>query len=97
MTTYTLTVRAYGKQPGDEIDLNADDSLVRLNVVAGVLVEGKVQKVDAQKMTCPLCAEDLEMKRPPKFESVAELEEHYADKHPAFVVPAWSADTDGKE
>jgi hypothetical protein len=98
MTTYTLTVPAYGKQAGETITLQPDDALVRLNIAAGVLVEGKAAKADAEKMTCPLCAEDLEMKRPPKFDSAGELEQHYADKHPAFVVPAWSADTtDGKE
>jgi hypothetical protein len=97
MKVYTLTQPAYGKQPGDTIRLNQDDVLVRLNVENGVLVEG-AREADAEppRMTCPLCSDDLEMKRPPKFESPDELEEHYAAKHQGFAVPAWSADNEGK-
>ncbi len=98
MKTYTLTQPAYGKQPGETIRLHPEDPLVVLNVENGVLSEEAVKDEPAPRMTCPLCADDLEMKRPPKFESQEELEQHYADKHPAFAVPAWSADnSDRKE
>ena len=97
MRTYTLTHPAYGKQPGDQVRLDPNNPLVKLNVENGILSEDKPAEVDAPQMTCPLCRDDLEMKRPPKFESPDELEQHYADKHSGFAVPAWSADNDRKE
>ena len=41
MKTYTVTVPAYGKQPGESVSVDPNDTLVQLNVAAGVLVEGK--------------------------------------------------------
>jgi hypothetical protein len=95
--TYTLAAPAYGKEPGDEIRLHPDDPLVRLNVESGVLLEEATKAVPEQRMTCPLCVEQ-DKTRPQKASSREELEQHYADKHPAFAAPAWSADnSDGRE
>lgn len=94
MKTYTLTTKAYGEDAGATVELNPDDPLVRLNVAAGILVEGKAPEVGPEKMTCPLCRDDLDMKRPPKLDNPDELAQHYEDKHPGFAVPAWSADTE---
>ena len=94
MKTYTVTVPAYGKQPGESVSVDPNDTLVQLNVAAGVLVEGKGVTVLAPQMTCPLCRDDLEMKRPPKLSSDQELHDHYQDKHAGFAVPAWQPDSE---
>ena len=94
MKTYTVTVPAYGKQPGESVDLDPNDTMVALNVTAGVLVEGKDATTVAPTMTCPLCRDDLDMKRPPKLSSDQELQAHYQDKHAGFATPAWQPDTE---
>lgn len=94
MKTYTLTVPAYGKDPGDTVSLDPNASDVRLNVAAGVLTETNPKDAAATVMTCPLCRDDLEMKRPPKLSSDQELHAHYQEKHAAFATPAWQPDTE---
>jgi hypothetical protein len=92
--TYTLTTRAYGLERGDTIKLDENDSGVRLNVAAGILTEDKKADAGPEVMTCPLCRDDLEMKRPPKLSSDQELADHYQDKHAGFAVPAWQPDSE---
>jgi hypothetical protein len=92
MRTYTLTRPAYGKDSGATISLQPDDPLVALNVQSGILVEGKTDAAEAEKMTCPICKET--MKRPTKLDNADDLAAHYEDKHAGFVVPTWQADTE---
>ena len=94
MKTYTLTTRAYGKERGDTVSLDPEDSGVRLNVAAGILTEAKASTLEPAVMTCPICRDDLEMKRPHKLSSDQELHDHYQDKHAGFAVPAWQPDTE---
>lgn len=94
MKTYTLTVRAYGKEPGDTVSVDPNDRGVQINVAAGVLTEQKPSQAEPVQMTCPLCRDDLDMKRPHKLSSDQELHDHYQDKHAGFAVPAWQPDTE---
>lgn len=75
---------AYGVQTGDPVTLDASDPLVRINVAAGVLELDPDQP--PLKIPCPAC-EGQGMKRPPHFASLAELQAHYGEKHPALVAP----------
>jgi len=95
MTVYTLTSPAYGLERGDTVTLNAADPLVQMNVDNGVLVEGKDQKTEPAKMTCPICGET--MQRPPKFSDPPSLEAHYEEKHAGFVVPDWQPDEEDNQ
>lgn len=92
MKTYTVTVPAYGAQPGETVRVDPADPTVQLNVSAGVLSEDKATDMRRQTMNCPICSET--MKRPPKLSSDQELQEHYQDKHAAFQAPAWQPDTE---
>lgn len=94
MKTYTLTTRAYGKERGDTVSLDPEDSGVRLNVAAGILTEAKASTITPEAMTCPLCRDDLDMKRPPRFESAFDLWEHYDHKHEGFAKPDWQPNTE---
>jgi hypothetical protein len=51
-------------------------------VAAGVL-----EREPLAPVTCPACKEQGKPKTPPKFEAQDELDDHYADKHPALAVP----------
>lgn len=77
---------AYGAKPGETVTLDPGDPGVQVNIAAGVLTPSG--KAPEQRMTCPSCAEQG-MKRPPKFDTADGLREHYAEKHPALVVPDW--------
>ena len=95
MKTYTLTHPAYGQPAGTSLALDDTDPLVQMNVTSGVLVEGKDASTVQQKMTCPICADNL--KQPPKLSDHATLEAHYEDKHPGFVVPSWMPDKEDSQ
>ena len=88
---FKLAQPAYGKDAGDVVDLDESDPLVKLNEDAGVI--SRAEKEKPEEMTCPICAES--MKRPPRFDGESDLADHYADKHAAFAVPAWTADPEG--
>ena len=45
MRTYTLTRPAYGQDAGTTLALDDSDPLVKMNVDAGVLIEGKTADV----------------------------------------------------
>lgn len=49
-----------------------------------------------QKVACPACVEQ-KVSRPPKFDELADLQKHYANKHPALVAPETMPAEPGKE
>lgn len=74
--------------PGGVITTEADDEWTQLQVDSGVLMlEAETTEVE-QKMKCPICR-DQGKKQVPAFATPAELEAHYTDRHPGFVVPAF--------
>lgn len=93
---YTVagTQPAYDTQPGGVVELDESDHHVQANVAAGVLEPAKASggaAAEKQQMTCPLCVE-RELKQPPKFDTHAELVEHYEQRHEGFVIPDWRAE-----
>lgn len=75
---------AYGKQPGDTVELDGTDPLVQLNVEGGVLLAIGTVGV----MHCSAC-ENEGRKRPTKLADQAEVDEHYGKSHPGLVAPEW--------
>lgn len=79
----------YDTKPGETVTLDEDAPDVVLNVEIGALTlatEAEEESTEPEKEPCPRCVEEG-MKRPPKFEAVEDLREHYADKHPGLVAP----------
>ena len=90
MKTFTVvgSQPAYQVMPGNTVELDEADPMVALNVAAGVLAEGD-HRPPPPRVACPACVEHG-MKRPPRFDTADALAEHYAEKHPALVIPEWS-------
>jgi hypothetical protein len=58
------------------------------------LVDGAFLTVEEiEPVACPACIEQ-EVKRPPRFDSIEKLHEHYADKHGGLMPPS-EEDLDG--
>jgi hypothetical protein len=76
----------YGHAPGDSFSADLDPDIEALHLQSGTLELGKGEENDPVKVPCPACVEQ-ELARPPKFDDLSKLQKHYADKHPALVVP----------
>lgn len=80
-----------GKAPGETV--NEADIPEGINLEA-LLAGGSLEVASGSsgeeeapaKVACPACVEQ-ELARPPKFDDLAKLKAHYADKHPALVAP----------
>jgi hypothetical protein len=59
------------------------------------LIASQILTVDSiEPVACPACVEQ-EMKRPPKFETVEALRDHYREKHAGLVPPSEEDLADG--
>jgi hypothetical protein len=77
-----------GHQPGESFVDELDPAIEALHLESGVLALDKGKDAPApDKVPCPACKEQ-KLKSPPKFDDIAALQEHYADKHPALEPPA---------
>lgn len=79
--TYKVLLGEFAHKKGEVIDGNQGYNYEAL-VDAGIL---RVEPLEP--VACPACTEQGTPKKPPKFETQEELEDHYADKHPALAVP----------
>lgn len=68
--------------PGDEVAA-ADHPGVNFSA----LVQGGLMEEITSRTTCPACAADKRIKKPPSFEKQETLDEHYANEHPALSPP----------
>jgi hypothetical protein len=75
-----------GHQPGEVFEHDFDPAIEALHLEGGTLELDDGSSAPAEKVPCPRCVEEGS-KRPPKFDDVAALQKHYADKHPALVAP----------
>lgn len=78
---------AYGVQIGESVVLDADDVLVQANVTAG-LIRLAVDQPKTIRITCPACI-GQNVKKPASYADTEEMVAHYAEKHPALVIPEW--------
>jgi hypothetical protein len=76
----------YGTAPGETVRLDLSPGEEQLHLEAGTLEIGKGEDDKAEKVPCPACVEQ-KLSRPPKFDDLEDLRQHYADKHPALVAP----------
>jgi hypothetical protein len=76
--------------PGGVITLDDKDERTQnlLDLVA-ITLEADEKVKPAEPMPCPLCHEQGK-KSVPKLATAADLEAHYTDKHPGFVVPTFT-------
>lgn len=75
--------------PGEVVTLEEKDPQTEGFIANGLIELEKDAEAEAPaKMPCPLC-EEKGLKTVPEFESWDELQAHYTDRHPGFVVPAW--------
>ena len=82
-TKYKVRYDVAGHKKGDVV--SASDFAEGVNVPA--LVDGHFLTVDSvEGSACPACVEQ-EVKRPPKFDTIADMESHYAEKHAGLVPP----------
>jgi hypothetical protein len=89
-TKYKVRYDVAGHKKGDVVMVT--DFPAGTNMSA--LVNGYFLTVDeVEPVTCPACVEQGS-KRPPRFESVEALHEHYADKHGGLMPPS-EEDLDG--
>jgi hypothetical protein len=87
--TVTGPAAVGGVAPGGEVEVDASDPLVQLNIQAGILTA--TPSAEAAVMTCPLCLE-RGLKHPPKLHTPDELAEHYTERHAGFETPEWRTD-----
>lgn len=64
------------------------------NLVLGEAKDTAAEK--AAKVPCPACVEQ-ELKQPPKFDDVAKLRKHYAERHAGLEPPQSLPDATQKE
>ena len=80
---YKVRYAVAGHKKGDVV--RASDLPAGVNVPA--LVDSQILTLDSvEGSACPACGEQG-MKRPPKFDTLEEMHEHYSDKHPGLVPP----------
>ncbi len=83
-TNYKVRYAVAGHKKGDVV--TAADFEAGINVPA--LVDSQILTVDSvEGSACPACAEQG-MKRPPKFDTLEQMHEHYAEKHAGLIPPA---------
>lgn len=88
---YTVRWPIVGHEKGDKI---GDDDL-GAGVNADALVAGGFLRVTGvEPVACPACVEQG-LKKPPKYESIEELRDHYADKHAGLEPPGEEELADG--
>ena len=83
--TYTVSgpFEVLGHAPGETFEGPLPDWVIEdVLLSSGVLQT----KGSAKKIECPACATGGK-KKPPSFLTLAELETHYRDKHPALEPP----------
>lgn len=91
-TQYTVVgafpVLDEGHRPGSTFTANIDPELEAFLIDTGMIEKGKGAGDAAAptKVPCPACVEQG-VSRVPKFDDIAGLSKHYADKHPALVPP----------
>lgn len=74
-------------RPGSTFTDELEPEREEFMLATGQLQVGKGEKVEPPaKVPCPACVEQG-LKQPPTFDDLGELQQHYADKHPALLAP----------
>ena len=83
-TKYKVRYAVADFKKGDVV--YASDFAEGINVPA--LVDSQILTVDSvEGSPCPACVEQG-VKKPPKFDTLEQIHEHYADKHAGLVPPS---------
>lgn len=75
-----------GNQSGETFTAEIPVAQEERLLASGALVLGEGAEPKPEKFACPACVEHG-LKRPPKFESLDELQAHYQEKHQGLEPP----------